>query len=57
MQKLEKQKTVTVQLQKVTADFIEEQEYFKLYIDLDDFVLEAVRQKIFSKALAYPQTT
>jgi len=36
----------TVQIPKVTADYIKKQEHFKLYTSLDDWVMEAVRRHL-----------
>lgn len=36
----------TVQIPQATADFIEKQDVFKLYSDLDDFVMEAIRVQL-----------
>jgi Arc/MetJ-type ribon-helix-helix transcriptional regulator len=36
----------TVQIPETTADFIEKQPFFRLYNDLDDFVMDAVRKQL-----------
>jgi hypothetical protein len=43
MSKQETETYETVQIPKATADYIRKQERFKLYTDLDEFVMEAVR--------------
>lgn len=37
---------VKVKIPKVVADFIRKQEWFKLYNDLEDFVVDAVRRQV-----------
>ena len=37
---------VTVKIPKAMADFIRKQEWFKLYDDLDEFVVDAVRHQM-----------
>jgi len=36
----------TVQIPKATADFIEKQDFFKLFTSVDEFVMEAVRRHL-----------
>ena len=43
---MSKEEDVTVKIPKATADFIDKQEWFKLYRDLDDFVMDAVRHQM-----------
>ena len=41
-----KLETVEVKIPKAMADFIHKQEWFKLYDDLDEFVVDAVRHQM-----------
>jgi len=45
---MSKEEFATVKIPKVTANSIEKQPWFKLYHDLDDFVMAAVRHKMES---------
>ena len=36
----------TVQIPKVTVDYLRGQDFFRFYNDLDDFVMDAVRKEI-----------
>ncbi len=42
----EKEGDVTVKIPKAMAKFIQKQEWFKLYADLDDFIVSAAREKM-----------
>ena len=47
MKKMSKKVTFeTVKIPKVTADYIREQEHFKIYSSLDSFVMDAVSLRL-----------
>ena len=43
---MSEQEDVEVKIPKAMADFIRKQKWFKLYTDLEEFVIDAVRHKM-----------